>query len=165
MKIEFLPDGYKPRGSNSWGNNIRGRVTRRPGQAGAHGGFTLVELLLVLVILALIGGLVLPGIIGKAEGAKVKAAASQVSRLAMAVESYYLDTGITPDSLEQLVTESGDVTGWNGPYVKPSSLKDPWGREYEYAYPGEHGDFDIISFGADGQPGGEDRNKDVNSWE
>jgi general secretion pathway protein G len=128
-------------------------------------GFTLVELLLVLVILALIGGLVLPGIIGKAEGAKVKAAASQVSRLSMAVESYYLDTGATPDSLDQLVEESGGVGGWNGPYVKPSSLKDPWGREYEYRYPGDHGDFDIYSFGADGQPGGEGKNADINSWE
>jgi general secretion pathway protein G len=128
-------------------------------------GFTLVELLLVLVILALIGGLVLPGIIGKAEGAKVKAAASQVSRLSMAVESYYLDTGATPESLDQLVEESGGVGGWNGPYVKPSSLKDPWGREYEYRYPGDHGDFDIYSFGADGQPGGEGKNADINSWE
>jgi general secretion pathway protein G len=132
---------------------------------GKFRGFTLVELLLVLVILALIGGLVLPGIIGKAEGAKVKAAASQINRLAMAVESYYLDTGITPDSLEELVTESGDVPGWNGPYVKPSSLKDPWGREYVYEYPGEHGDFDIYSLGADGQPGGEDKNADINSWD
>ena len=129
------------------------------------GGFTLVELLLVLVILALIGGLVLPGIIGKAEGAKVKAAGSQIQRLAMAVESYYLDTGVTPDSLEELVNESGDVPGWNGPYVKPSSLKDPWGREYVYNYPGEHGDFDIYSLGSDGQPGGEDKNADINSWD
>ena len=128
-------------------------------------GFTLVELLLVLVILALIGGLVLPGIIGKAEGAKVKAAASQVSRLSMAVESFYLDTGETPDSLEDLVQESGGVGGWNGPYVKPSSLKDPWGRDYVYVYPGEHGDFDIYSLGADGQPGGEGKNADINSWE
>jgi general secretion pathway protein G len=128
-------------------------------------GFTLVELLLVLVILALIGGLVLPNIIGKAEGAKVKAADSQISRLAMAVESFYLDTGTTPDSLENLVNESGGIDGWNGPYVKPSSLKDPWGREYVYNYPGEHGDFDLYSLGADGQPGGEDRNADINSWD
>ena len=127
-------------------------------------GFTLVELLLVLVILALIGGLVLPGIIGKAEGAKVKAAASQVSRLSMAVESYYLDTGTTPENLDQLIEEAG-VGGWNGPYVKASSLKDPWGREYVYVYPGEHGDFDIFSLGADGQPGGEGKNADINSWE
>lgn len=128
-------------------------------------GFTLVELLLVLVILALIGGLVLPGIIGKAESAKVKAAASQIDRLAMAVESYYLDTGNTPENLQQLVEEPGTVAGWNGPYVKPSSLKDPWGREYVYQYPGEHGEFDIYSLGADGQPGGEDRNADITSWE
>jgi general secretion pathway protein G len=128
-------------------------------------GFTLVELLLVLVILALIGGLVLPGIIGKAEGAKVKAAGSQINRLAMAVESYYLDTGSTPDSLEELVSEGAGVPGWNGPYVKPSSLKDPWGREYVYDYPGEHGDFDLYSLGADGQPGGEDKNADINSWD
>ncbi|HLF32046.1 MAG TPA: type II secretion system major pseudopilin GspG [Xanthomonadales bacterium] len=128
-------------------------------------GFTLVELLLVLVILALIGGLVLPGIIGKAEGAKVKAAASQVSRLAMAVESHYLDTGVTPESLQQLVEDSGASGGWNGPYVKPSSLKDPWGRDYEYVFPGEHGEFDIFSLGADGQPGGDGKDADINSWE
>jgi general secretion pathway protein G len=129
-------------------------------------GFTLVELLLVMVILALIGGLVLPGIIGKAEGAKVKAAGSQIDRLAMAVESYYLDTGTTPESLAALIEEGGgDVGGWNGPYVKASSLKDPWGREYVYVYPGEHGDFDIYSYGADGQPGGDGKNADINSWE
>jgi general secretion pathway protein G len=128
-------------------------------------GFTLVELLLVLVILALIGGLVLPGIIGKAEGAKVKAAASQVDRISMAVESYYLDTGDIPDSLDQLVDEPGDADGWNGPYIKRSTLKDPWGRDYEFSYPGEHGEFDIISYGADGQPGGEDTKADITSWE
>ena len=140
--------------------NVKGGLHHRD----TSRGFTLVELLLVLVILALIGGLVLPGIIGKAEGAKVKAAASQINRLAMAVESYYLDTGRTPDNLDELVTES-DVDGWNGPYVKPSSLKDPWGREYVYDYPGEHSDFDLYSLGADGQPGGEDRNSDINSWD
>ena len=137
----------------------------RTGLRRAARGFTLVELLLVLVILALIGSLVLPGIIGKAEGAKVKAAQSQIQRLSMAVESYYLDTGRTPDSLDQLVDERGDAAGWNGPYVKKSSLQDPWGRDYVYEYPGEHGDFDIFSYGADGQPGGEDNNADINSWE
>jgi general secretion pathway protein G len=141
------------------------QIHTRTRAARAARGFTLVELLLVLVILALIGGLVLPGIIGKAEGAKVKAAGSQIDRLSMAVESYYLDTGTTPDSLEELIEESGNVGGWNGPYVKASSLKDPWGREYVYVYPGEHGDFDIVSLGADGQPGGEGKNADINSWE
>lgn len=141
-------------------NSMKVKIVKRTSR-----GFTLVELLLVLVILALIGGLVLPGIIGKAEGAKVKAAGSQINRLSMAVESFYLDTGTTPDSLSELVGESSDVDGWNGPYVKKSSLKDPWGREYIYTYPGEHGDFDIYSLGADGQPGGEGKNADINSWE
>lgn len=130
-----------------------------------QGGFTLVELLLVLVILALIGGLVLPGIIGRAESAKVKAASSQIDRISMAVESYYLDTGGTPDSLEQLVDEPGDAEGWNGPYIKRSLLKDPWGKDYEFRNPGEYGDFDLISYGADGQPGGEKNNADITSWE
>jgi general secretion pathway protein G len=138
---------------------------KRSDMRGTQGGFTLVELLLVLVILALIAGLVLPGIIGKAESAKVKAASTQITRLGMSVETFYLDTGVTPDSLQDLVEEPGDVAGWNGPYVRNSLLKDPWGRDYVYRYPGEHGDFDIFSFGADGQQGGEGKNADITSWE
>lgn len=137
------------------------RRTRRAAQA----GFTLVELLLVLVILALIAGLVLPSIIGQAEGAKARSAASQISRLSMAVESFYLDTGNTPQSLEDLVENPGGAAGWNGPYVKKQLLKDPWGRDYQYESPGRHGDFDIMSYGADGQPGGEGTDADVTSWE
>jgi general secretion pathway protein G len=128
-------------------------------------GFTLVELLLVLVILALIAGLVLPGIIGKAESAKAKAASSQISRISMSVESFYLDTGNTPSSLDELVSEPSGVSGWNGPYIKNSLLKDPWGQEYKFRMPGEHGDFDVWSFGADRQQGGEDNNADINSWD
>lgn len=144
---------------------IRGKFNVIGRQGPAQGGFTLVELLLVLVILALIAGLVLPSIIGQAEGAKVKAAASHISRLSMSVESFYLDTGRTPDSLGDLVEEPHDVSGWNGPYVKSSLLKDPWGKEYQYRSPGEHGEFDIFSYGADGQQGGEGKNKDITSWE
>lgn len=128
-------------------------------------GFTLVELLLVLVILALIAGLVLPGIIGKAESAKAKAASSQISRISMSVESFYLDTGNTPSSLEALVNQPSGVAGWNGPYIKTSLLKDPWGQPYKYSVPGEHGDFDIESLGADRQRGGEGKNADINSWD
>ena len=128
-------------------------------------GFTLVELLLVLVILALIAGLVLPGIIGKAESAKAKAASSQISRISMSVETFYLDTGNTPSSLEELVNEPSGVSGWNGPYIKNSLLKDPWGQPYSYTVPGEHGDFDIESLGADRQRGGEGKNADITSWE
>jgi general secretion pathway protein G len=134
---------------------------RRNGQR----GFTLVELLLVLVILALIAGLVLPGIIGKAESAKAKAASSQISRISMSVESFYLDTGSTPDSLDDLVNEPQGANGWNGPYIKNSLLKDPWGKPYQFRSPGEHGDFDIQSFGSDGQQGGEKNARDITSWE
>jgi len=144
--------------------NMNNRI-QRPIRGPKMAGFTLVELLLVLVILALIAGLVLPGIIGKAEGAKVRAASSQISRLSMSVETFYLDTGSTPDSLEDLVREPQSAAGWNGPYVKPSLLKDPWGREYQFRSPGEHGDFDIYSFGADGQQGGDGNNADITSWE
>jgi len=132
---------------------------------GAQRGFTLVELLLVLVILALIAGLVLPGIIGKAESAKAKAASSQISRISMSVESFYLDTGNTPSSLDELVSEPSGVTGWNGPYIKNTLLNDPWGQEYNYKVPGEHGDFDIWSYGADRKQGGEGNNADITSWE
>jgi len=128
-------------------------------------GFTLVELLLVLVILALIAGLVLPVIIGKAESAKAKAASSQISRISMSVETFYLDTGNTPSSLDELVNEPSGVRGWNGPYIKNSLLKDPWGQPYQYQVPGDHGDFDIQSFGADRQRGGEKNNADITSWE
>jgi general secretion pathway protein G len=134
---------------------------RRSGQR----GFTLVELLLVLVILALIAGLVLPGIIGKAESAKAKAASSQISRISMSVESFYLDTGSAPSSLDELVNEPSGVAGWNGPYIKNSLLKDPWGKPYRFTVPGDHGDFDIQSFGADGQQGGEKNNADISSWD
>jgi general secretion pathway protein G len=138
---------------------------RHTGNSFKQRGFTLVELLLVLVILALIAGLVLPGIIGKAESAKAKAASSQISRISMSVESYYLDTGNVPSSLEQLVNQPSGTTGWNGPYIKNSLLKDPWGKPYSYRSPGEHGDFDIESLGADGQRGGDGKNADITSWE
>lgn len=131
----------------------------------AQRGFTLVELLLVLVILALIAGLVLPGIIGKAESAKAKAASSQISRISMSVESFYLDTGIAPSSLDELVSEPSGVNGWNGPYIKNTLLNDPWGQPYQYKVPGDHGDFDIWSYGADRQQGGEGNNADINSWD
>ena len=128
-------------------------------------GFSLIELLVVLVILGLIAGLVVPNVIGQTEKAKVKAASATIQRLAMGVEAYYLDNGEVPERLEQLVTDPGDVSSWTGPYIKSSILKDPWGEAYQFRYPGEHGEFDIVSYGPDKQMGGEGKNKDINSWE
>jgi general secretion pathway protein G len=128
-------------------------------------GFSLIELLVVLVILGLIAGLVVPNVIGQTEKAKVKAASATIQRLAMGVEAYYLDNGEVPERLSALVNEPGGVSNWTGPYVKASILKDPWGEEYQYRYPGEHGEFDILSYGPDKQMGGEGRNADITSWE
>lgn len=128
-------------------------------------GFTLVELLLVLVILALIAGLVLPNIIGTAETAKFKAAAQQINHISQSVDLYYMDTTQIPSSLEDLVTEPSGVSNWNGPYIKKALLKDPWKRPYVFSSPGEHSAVDIESLGADGQRGGEKNNADINNWE
>ena len=93
-------------------------------------------MLLVLVILALIAGLVLPGIIGKAESAKAKAASSQISRISMSVESFYLDTGRAPSSLDELVNEPSDASGWNGPYIKKFTIERPMGQNLSVPCPG-----------------------------
>ena len=146
-------------------NVVNRKASRQASPRAMARGFTLVELLLVLIILALIGGLVLPNIIGRAEGAKVKAASSQIDRLSMAVETYYMDTNSFPDTLDELVDNTGGTAGWNGPYVKKQILKDPWNRQYVYQFPGEKGQFDITSLGADGQPGGEETNADISNWD
>jgi len=128
-------------------------------------GFSLVELLVVLIILGLIAGLVVPNIMGRGEDAKARTALAQVQRLSMAVDEFYLDTGRAPRELRELVQKPGNVSNWNGPYVQESVLQDPWGNTYTYRFPGEHRDFDIFSYGKDGQPGGEGPAKDIANWE
>jgi general secretion pathway protein G len=118
-------------------------------------GFTLIELLVVVMLLALLAGLVVPNLLGKTESAKGKAAESQVQLLTSMVTEYYVVHGEAPESLSQLVPD----------FAKPSQLNDPWGQKYYYKYPGEYQDFDIYTLGADNQPGGEGKNRDINSWE
>ncbi len=131
----------------------------------SQSGFSLIELLVVLVILGLIAGLVVPNIVGRAETAKISAAESQIQALSNGVATYYLDNGNLPERLEDLVNAPGDAKNWNGPYVRGRLLKDPWGRPYEYRFPGQHGEYDIVSYGADGHAGGEGKNGDITSWE
>lgn len=128
-------------------------------------GFSLIELLVVLVILGLIAGLVIPNVIERGEDAKLKAAKAEVQRLSMAVDEYYLDNGNPPDELRHLLNEPSDASNWNGPYIRESNLSDPWDNRYVYRYPGEHGSFDIMSYGADGNPGGEGPNSDIGNWD
>lgn len=138
--------------------------TKRIGRRAGVRGFTLIEMLLVLVIIGLIGGLVVTNLVGKAEGANIKAASGQIQRLSMEVENYYLDTGSLPEELDDLVNDPG-TAGWNGPYTQSSKLKDPWGEPYVYRYPGQHGTFDLFSKGPDRNEGGQDNNADITNWE
>lgn len=116
-------------------------------------GFSLLEIIIVLV---LIGGiLVLVGsrVMGGADSGKVKLAQSQLQTLSGKIETYQLDTGSYPAQLSDLVTQPGNVAGWLGPYAKESELLDPWKNPIEYRIPGESQRFDLISLGADGKAG------------
>ncbi len=128
-------------------------------------GFTLVELIVVIIILGLIVGLVGPRLFGRVGQSKQATAKAQIELLGAALDQYRLDMGAYPASLEALVRPSGP--NWNGPYLKkPAIPNDPWGRPYQYkCCPGEHGDYDMWSYGADGAPGGEGENADVTSWD
>ncbi len=128
------------------------------------GGFSLIELLVVLVILGMIAGLVVPNIMQRGEDARVRAAQTEIQRLSMAVDEFYLDTGRAPSSLRELIERPSSVSNWNGPYINESNLNDPWGRPYVYRYPGQNRSFDISSEGADGAPGGEGPNASITNW-
>jgi general secretion pathway protein G len=128
-------------------------------------GFSLIELLVVLVILGLIAGLVVPNIMQRGEDAKVRAAKAEIQRLSMAVDEFYLDSGRPPRELRELVERPSNARNWNGPYVNASNLVDPWDNPYQYRYPGQHRSYDIFSNGADGQPGGEGINSPITNWD
>ncbi len=141
-------------------------VKRRGGRSR---GFTLIELLVVLVILGLLASLVGPRVIKHLGESKSKTAMLQIEELSSALDVYRLEVGRYPSSdegLTALVENPGSVDQWNGPYLRKSTIrKDPWGNEYSYVAPGEHGDFDIYSLGADNSDGGEGENRDILGWE
>jgi general secretion pathway protein G len=130
-------------------------------------GFTLVELLIVMIILGLLAALVAPRMFGKVGKSKQKAAQSQIALFETAIDAYRLDMGNFPSAdqgLMALRVKPEGESNWDGPYLPKEIPLDPWGHPYEYRYPGEHGDYDILSYGADGQPGGEDEDADVVNW-
>lgn len=132
-------------------------------------GFSLIELLVVLVILGLLVGVVAPQVMKHVGKAKSDTARLQIEDLGAALDLYYLETGeypTTEQGLSALITAPSDVNNWNGPYLKKKKIpKDPWNREFSYLYPGENGIYDLFTLGRDNQSGGSKEDADVLSWE
>ena len=131
-------------------------------------GFTLIELLLVMVILGLLAALVGPRFFGQEKKAKQRAAKGQIALFETALDNYRLDVGrypTTEQGLQALREQPDGATRWDGPYLKKAVPTDPWGNPFVYESPSEHGDYAIISYGADGRPGGEDVDTDIVSWQ
>ncbi len=132
-------------------------------------GFSLIELLVVIIILGLIAGLVGPRLFGRVGQSKQATARAQIELLGAALDQYRLDIGAYPPATVGLnaLVMNPNVPGWNGPYLKKNAVPaDPWGKSYQYkCCPGDHGDYDIWSLGADAAPGGGGEDTDVTSWE
>jgi general secretion pathway protein G len=132
-------------------------------------GFTLLELLIVMIIIGLLAALIGPKMIGRVGESRQTVAKQQIEGFSSALEMYKLDTTKYPtqeQGLEALVIQPQGLVNWKGPYLKKKFIpKDPWGNNYIYTYPGQNGDYDIVSYGADGNSGGEDEDKDVISCE
>lgn len=130
-------------------------------------GFTLLELLVVLVILGLLVGIVAPRFFGQVGKSEVKTAKAQIRALEDALDQYRLDTGRYPTTEQGLAALTAQPTGekrWQGPYLKKALPNDPWGNPYQYRNPGEHTEIDLFSHGKDGQPGGTGEAEDVVNW-
>lgn len=130
-------------------------------------GFTLLELLVVMVILGLLAGFVAPKYFAQVGKSEVKVARSQIEALEKALDMYRLETGRLPTTeqgLEALVARPQTEPKWGGPYLKKAVPRDPWGRPYVFKSPGEHGDYDLYSLGKDGRPGGEGESADITNW-
>ena len=130
-------------------------------------GFTLIEVLIVMVILGLLAALVGPRMFGKVGKSKQKAAKSQIALFETTLDTYRLDMGKYPagdEGLQVLREKPEDSEDWDGPYLSKEVPLDPWGNAYVYICPGEHGEYDIISLGADKNPGGEGEDMDIVSW-
>jgi general secretion pathway protein G len=148
---------------------IRQRQQRPRRRArGGEAGFTLVEILVVITIIGLIMALVGPRVLNYLAESKVKAARIQVESFASSLDLFYLDAGrypTTSEGLGALAQRPGSVDAWNGPYLRTGAVpNDPWGHPYVYRSPGEHGPYDLVSYGADGQQGGTGTAADIESW-
>ena len=127
--------------------------------------FTLIEVVVVIVILVTLASVATPMYMNYIKKSKIATAKTQIKLLDDALQQYKLDVGTYPSDLQGLMENIDQSEKWEGPYIKPRVPLDPWGGEYQYVFPGEHGEFDIYSFGADGQEGGEGEYADQTNWE
>ena len=128
-------------------------------------GFTLLEMLAVIVLIGIIGSVVVTQVGKNVDKGKYGAGRAQLMTLSQKIENYALDNGAPPQQLESLVTRPADAPNWQGPYAKGSDLLDPWRHPFGYQYPGQNGAFDLIFYGQDGKPGGDGYSKDVGNWQ
>ena len=133
----------------------------RPPARATQQGFSLIEIILVVVLIGGIVAFAASRILGGGDRAKVNLARAQVQTLAAKIDQYEMDTGALPPSLEALVDNGANAVGWLGPYAKAAELKDPWNHPYVYRAPGDGRAFDLLSLGKDGQPGGESVDADI----
>ena len=138
---------------------------RRKLPAHAQRGFTLLEMLAVIVLIGIVGAIVVNQVVKNLDKGKYGAGKAQMITLGQKVENYALDNGSPPASLDDLVAKPANATNWQGPYAKPSDLKDPWGHPFGYQAPGEHGSYDIVFYGQDGKPGGDGYSADYGNWQ
>jgi general secretion pathway protein G len=134
----------------------------------SRAGFSLIEMLVVLVIIGLIMGLVGPRVLNYLTDARIKAARLQIESFSNSLDLFFMDAGRYPNSKEglgALVRRPPGIEAWNGPYLKGGSVpNDPWGNAYVYRTPGAHGPYDIVSYGSDGREGGEGSGADITNW-
>ena len=144
-------------------NKVKDKTTLK-----SRAGFTLIELMVVMIILGLLAALVAPRMFGKLGKAKTNAAYTQIQLFGTALDSFRLDVGRYPtgsEGLEALIAPASGADDWNGPYLKKSEIPlDPWNNPYHYESPGKNGDYDLYSLGADNAQGGDGENMDVVSW-
>ncbi len=154
-------------------NHSQRLVVRRSGSSSSSSagvrGMTLIEILVVLTLIGIVMGIVGGNYLGQGEKAKAKAAKIEIEQISQTLDLFKLEVGrypTTQEGLQALITAPTGVANWNGPYWKKNTLpKDPWTNEYKYSSPGQHGAYDLWSYGADGKEGGEGVNKDITNWE
>jgi general secretion pathway protein G len=137
-------------------------------QATNCNGFTLIEVMVVIIIVGLLSALVAPKFFGRVDQARVKTTKTQIELLGAALDDFRLDNGrypTTAEGLQALRQKPDNLPNWYGPYLPKDVPVDAWGKEYQYKSPGDHGNYDLFSYGKDGQEGGKDDDKDIVSWE